>query len=124
MTPLQTLRLHLNEYERFIQRATEMEADIREEESGVVISNAYWETAYEAVFGTSKDVHSALRALNTVWSTTIPTRRTKKTCAPLWTRCVKKWSSSNTFSATRRFSRKTKRRIKASEYPDTPMAAR
>ena len=58
MTPLQTLRLHLNEYERFIQRATEMEAGIREEESGVVISNAYWETAYEAVFGTSKDVHS------------------------------------------------------------------
>ena len=65
MTPLQTLRFHLNEYERFIQRATEMEADIREEESWVVISNAYWETAYEAVFGTSKDVHSALRALNT-----------------------------------------------------------
>ena len=66
MTPLQTLRLHLNEYERFIQRATEMEAGIREEESGTSISNAYWETAYEAVFGTSKDVHSALRALNTV----------------------------------------------------------
>ena len=65
MNPLQTLRLHLNEYERFIQRATEMEADIREEESGVVISNAYWETAYEAVFGTSKDVQAVLRALNT-----------------------------------------------------------
>ena len=72
MTPLQTLRLHLNEYERFIQRATEMEAGIREEEAGIreeeagaSISNAYWETAYEAVFGTSKDVHSALRALNT-----------------------------------------------------------
>ncbi len=64
MTPLQTLRLHLNEYERFIQRATEMEAGIREE-AGASISNAYWETAYEAVFGTSKDVHSALRALNT-----------------------------------------------------------
>ena len=124
MNPLQTLRLHLNEYERFIQRATEMEADIREEESGVVISNAYWETAYEAVFGTSKDVHSALRALNTRLEYYDPDTTYEEDVRAFVTRCVKKWSSSNTFSATRRFSRKTKRRIKASEYPDTPTAAR
>jgi hypothetical protein len=45
--------------------ALNTEAGIREEEPGAIISNAYWETAYEAVLGTSKDVQAALWALNT-----------------------------------------------------------
>ena len=42
-----------------------MEASIREEDPGAFISDAHWETVYESVFGTSRDVYSALRALNT-----------------------------------------------------------
>lgn len=65
MNHLETLVSHLEQYERLVQRAIDMDACIREEDPGIAISDSHWEVVYATIFRTSPIVYAALRQLGT-----------------------------------------------------------
>ena len=65
MNHLETLVSHLEQYERLVQRAIDMDARIREEDPGIAISDSHWEVVYATIFRTSPIVYAALRRLGT-----------------------------------------------------------